>query len=109
MKIFGISIFLVCLAPSGASAQYATTQMFGIGIKSCAYWQSSPSTISEGRVWIYGYWSGLNTFNNQNHIVGENTDSAGIVGEVTKICNDRPSMALSSAVLSAFVAMTGAK
>lgn len=83
--------------------------MYGIGTKSCAYWQSSGATLAEGRAWAYGYWSGLNTFNNQDHMVGSRTDSDGIIGEVKKLCDSHPSITFGTAVLAVYGAMMEGK
>jgi hypothetical protein len=104
-----IVIWIGCYPRAILAAEFADTYMFGIGLKSCAYWQSSPATVDEGRSWIVGHWSGLNTFNNQNHTVGSKTDGEGIIGEVKRVCDSRPSISLSNAVLSVYTAMAGAK
>jgi len=80
--------------------------MYGMGHKSCAYWQSSQATLYEGNSWIFGYWSGANAFNDQNHMVGHmvgsKTDGNGIIAEVKKVCAGRPSMSVSDATLAVF-------
>jgi hypothetical protein len=65
--------------------------------------------LSEGKAWIFGYWSGLNTLNDKGHLTGNHTDSAGIVGEVKKLCDDHPSMGFSDAILAVYTAMTKGK
>jgi hypothetical protein len=64
-----------------------------MGRRSCAHWQSSAETLNEGKVWIYGFWSGMNVFNT-SHTVGSKTDPAGIIGEVKKFCENAPSESL---------------
>ena len=76
--------------------------MFGSGLLwSCAKWLSTPATKAEGTVWIYGYWSGLNsmrTIYDDSGDIGKTTDAAGISGEVELFCKSVPSMKLSEAV-----------
>jgi hypothetical protein len=100
---------LACFTGYQAFAQYSPTHIFGIGAKSCAYWQSTPATVSEGHAWIYGYWSGLNTHSNKSRTVGSRTDGVGVVAEVKKICDARPSMTLTDATLSAYTEMAEGK
>jgi hypothetical protein len=78
--------------------------VIGMGRRSCAHWQSSAETLNEGKVWIYGFWSGMNVFNT-SHTVGSKTDPAGIIGEVKKFCENAPSESLFDAASMAFLAM----
>src|SRR6266516_1859262 len=54
---------LVCAAPvclSSAQDAKVSVDMMGIGGMSCAHWQSTQALRSEGTIWIYGFWTGLN-------------------------------------------------
>ncbi len=54
---------LICAAPvcpSSAQDVKVSVDMMGIGGMSCAHWQSTQAHRSEGTVWIYGFWTGLN-------------------------------------------------
>jgi hypothetical protein len=99
---------LAC-CPDLALAQGMPTNIIGIGLESCSYWQSSPATSDEGRAWIYGNWTGLNIHNTQNRMVGSRTDGDGIVAEVKKVCDGQRSMSLGEAVLKVYNAMAERK
>ncbi len=88
----------LCLAQQGGFDAY----LLGIGRRSCATWQQNPRTVSEGEVWIFGFWSALNIANPANHLVGRDTDSAGVVGEVKKACDAHPSATLSDVILDVY-------
>jgi hypothetical protein len=101
---------VLSLAPAYlASAQNAgvKTHVSGIGTRSCAYWQSTPASINEGTAWIFGFWTGMNFGNSDNHFIGAQTDGPGIIAEVKKICNERPSNLLSFATIATYDAMAG--
>jgi hypothetical protein len=90
----------ICLAVPVASAlaQQVPIFVYGIGRSSRANWLSQPAKEAEGTAWIFGYWAGLNRFNEQNHMVGGRSDSPAIVGETKKICAIEPSTYLIDAV-----------
>jgi hypothetical protein len=98
-----ILIWGTALAPAFAEDAGALT--LGIGMQSCAYWQSSPGRQAEGTVWIYGFWTAANHANEQNHKVGRYTDTAGKIAEVKKTCDARPSMLLVDAVAETYSEM----
>ena len=88
---------LVCLSliiSGHALAENDNFLVFGIGLSSCAHWQSTPSRQREGAIWIYGYWSAANHIADTQRQTGRHTDADGIVGEVKKVCDTRPSMGL---------------
>ena len=58
---------------------------------------------SDIRSWVLGFWSGQNF--EGRALVGRNTDSNGIVGEVEKVCRSQPSMLFISAVRSTYMDM----
>ena len=87
----------------------SSVYIVGAGLDSCATWQSSRLNFNDGSAWIFGFWSGLNTLNAKNHVVGSLTDGEGIVAEVKKICGARPSMNLTDAVIEVYSRMARAK
>jgi hypothetical protein len=66
-------------------------RLFGIGRMSCAYWISTPAREAEGGNWLMGYWTGANSMNRSNHLVGAHTDGEAIIAEVRKRCVEEPS------------------
>jgi len=67
------------------------------GTESCAAWLGTPSSETEGRWWIAGFWSGRNMQNGGNGRVGSSTDSEGIIGEIRRVCQAEPSLPLINA------------
>ena len=57
---------LVAFGSCSASAEYTITGIFGIGMRSCAAWQSGPIKIYEGHAWVLDFWIGLNTAGDDN-------------------------------------------
>jgi|ERR1700682_2849584 hypothetical protein len=88
---FIIAIFVLAGTWQSSFSQTDEIYRFGIGIKSCEHWLSNPETESAGSNWILGYWSGMNVFHPDNHMVGSKTDGDAIIQEVRKICNQSPS------------------
>jgi hypothetical protein len=103
MKTLG-AIVAICLLAVAPARAYSTL-LFGIGTVSCANWLSTPFNQNEGNIWILGYWSGRNDENTVNHNVGIDTDAQGIIGEVRKICVERPSLTLLKASGTAYLNM----
>lgn len=91
---------------SAAAEEDRAVQMFGIGLKTCSEWRASKASISEGQVWIYGFWSALNLAI-EGHRVGAGVDGLDIVAAVKKTCDARPSIALYQAAASTFEEMAG--
>jgi len=77
--------------------------MTGIGSMSCAHWRSSKEHLSEGIVWIYGFWTGLNYVAAASEQAQSATDTTAIVAEVKKACSSEPSQALASAVWATYL------
>lgn len=102
MKSLIVFAYVCAILPSTAYSQAVPMNSFGIGIRSCATWLSTPNKENEGSIWIYGAWSGMNFKNPENHIVGSTSDSNGIVAEVRAICSREPSTTLGSATLQAY-------
>ncbi|MBR0863665.1 hypothetical protein ACVIWV_005797 [Bradyrhizobium diazoefficiens] len=103
MRVFFPLFVLICL-PSVVKAQ--ESYLYGLGLKSCGYWQSSPALFGEGKVWIFGFWSGMNVFNDGDHMVGSQTDAAGIVAEIKKVCEEAPSQSLGQATRTVYTKLS---
>jgi hypothetical protein len=100
---FIIAIFVLAGTWQSSFSQTAEVYRFGIGLESCAHWLSNPQTESAGANWILGYWSGMNIFHSDNHMVGSKTDGDAIIGEVRKICNQSPSTKLNEAISAVYL------
>jgi hypothetical protein len=98
---------LIFIAPAchWVSAQDAevSIDMMGIGGMSCANWQSTQAHRSEGTVWIYGFWTGLNYVAAASDQAQAKIDMAAIVPEVEKTCSQQPSQTLASAVWTTYL------
>jgi hypothetical protein len=97
---------LVAAAPAyPALAQDAKVSigMTGIGGMSCAHWRSTKENVSEGTVWIYGFWTGLNYAAAASEQAQSETNTAAIVAEVKKTCAQLPSQPLASAVWTTYL------
>jgi hypothetical protein len=100
-------LLIICACSYSASAQEGrSVQMFGIGLKACSYWRATRTNISEGQVWIYGFWSALNLAI-EGHRVGAGIDGLEIVAAVKKTCDARPSTTLYQAAAATFEEMAG--
>jgi hypothetical protein len=77
--------------------------MAGIGGMSCAHWRSTKESVSEGTVWIYGFWTGLNYAAAASEQPQSGTNTAAIVAEVKKTCAQLPSQPLASAVWTTYL------
>jgi hypothetical protein len=78
---------LICAAPvcpSSAQDVKVSVDMMGIGGMSCAHWQSTQAHRSEGTVWIYGFWTGLNYVASASEQTETKVDTAAIVVESRK-------------------------
>jgi len=95
-----------CSCSAFAGEEARSVQMFGIGLKTCSHWQSTRTSISEGQVWIYGFWSALNLAI-EGHRVGAGIDGLDIVAAVKKVCDARPSTTLYQAAAATFEEMAG--
>jgi hypothetical protein len=93
-----IIAFAIVASGQALDAGLETTNVYGIGGNSCASWLSSHGNETEGDIWVLGYWSGRNDANAANHKVGATTGADGIIGEVKKVCKDKPSLTLFHAV-----------
>ena len=97
---------LVSAAPvrlCSAKDARVSVDMMGIGGMSCAHWQSTPTLRSEGTIWIYGFWTGLNYVAAASGQAESKADTAAVLAEVKKTCVQRPSQVLASAVWTAYL------
>lgn len=78
-------------------ARSQSSEAWIFGTIRCATWLSSPTYEEQGKLWILGYWSGMNVFH-EDRMVGHQVDPEDIFGEVRKICILRPTEALALAV-----------
>jgi hypothetical protein len=93
--------FFVLLNSSSPAHADVTFELYGGNI-SCAKWLSNHTDEQEGIFWILGYWTARNQLNSDNHFVGTDTDTYGIIGEVKKICKEESSTILAEATGRAY-------
>jgi hypothetical protein len=101
-----ILLALICAAPlrlSSAEEAKVSVEMMGIGGMSCSHWQSTQALRSEGTIWIYGFWTGLNYVAAASGQAESKADTAAVLAEVKKTCAQRPSQVLASAVWTAYL------
>lgn len=101
-----ILLVLICAAPvnlSSAQDARVSVDMMGIGSMSCAHWQSTQALRSEGTIWIYGFWTGLNYVAAASGQPESKADTAAVLADVRKICARGPSQVLASAVWTAYL------
>lgn len=96
-------ILLIGVFSGSAQSSKAKYYAMGPGVDSCASWLKSSQNELVGASWLLGFWTGLNAASTQ--LVGEKTNVDGRVGEVKKICTDRPSMSLVDAAFKAYAVM----
>ena len=99
-------VALVDAAPAyPALAQDAKVSigMTGIGGMSCAHWRSTKENVSEGIVWIYGFWTGLNYVAAASDQTQAKIDVAAIVAQVEKTCAQQTSQTLASAAWTTYL------
>ena len=83
------------------SAQAYDYMALGVGTMPCKYWLSTTRLEGEGNSWILGWWTGLNS-RNDNHWVGSRTDGNGIILAVKRECQHQPDKLLMNAIYSVF-------
>jgi hypothetical protein len=104
-----LSAALAFADPAGMAVAQDTkisVGMIGIGGMSCARWRSTKEHLSEGIVWIYGFWTGLNYVAAASEQAQSGTDAAAIVAQVKKTCASEPSQTLAAAVWSTYLAFS---
>ena len=77
--------------------------MIGIGSMSCSHWRATKEHLSQGTVWIYGFWTGLNYVAAASDQTQAKIDPAEIGNEVEKACARQPSQTLGSAVWTTYL------
>ena len=91
---------LVCV-PQAQAYDYMAV---GVGTMPCKYWLSTPQLEGEGNTWILGWWTGLDS-RNDNHWVGSHTDGNGLILMVKRECKHNPDKLLMNAVDDIFKKM----
>jgi hypothetical protein len=90
-------------AASIESKDKLSVNLAGIGTKTCAYWLSSQEHKSEGTVWIYGFWSGLNYVAAASQQDQSKATSNATIAAVETACKREPSRILAAAAWSAYI------
>jgi hypothetical protein len=93
---------LPCL-PSVADEAKVAVQMKGIGSLTCAHWRSTSATRTEGTIWLLGFWTGLNYVAAASEQAQPDVNETEMIARVEKICAQRPSQVLASAVWRAYL------
>jgi hypothetical protein len=96
-------VFVVSAHPISAQDTKVSVGMTGIGGMSCAHWRATKEHESEGTVWIFGFWTGLNYVAAASEQPQSGADSAEIVAKVKKRCAEAPSQSLASAVWTTYL------
>ena len=89
--------------PSAADEAKVTVLMKGIGSMSCAHWRSTQARRTEGTIWIYGFWTGLNYVAAATEQAQPDVGEVEMMAEVEKVCAQRPSQVLATAVWTAYL------
>ena len=82
--LFAALILVVSGYPALAQDTKVSVGMTAIGGMSCAHWRATKEHLSEGTVWIYGFWTGLNYVAAASDQAQSGTDTAEIVGRGQK-------------------------
>jgi hypothetical protein len=101
--LFAALVFAVPFCLVSAQDAKVSVDMMGIGRMSCAHWRSAQENLSEGTVWIYGFWTGLNYVAAASDQSQAKIDVAAIVTEVEKTCDQQMSQTLASAVWTTYL------
>jgi hypothetical protein len=104
LKRIVLTLALSTTAPAIGRAEDISVDLAGIGNKTCGHWLSSAVHKSEGAVWIYGFWSGLNYVAAASEQDQSRTTSTEMVAAVETACKREPSRILASAAWSAYIA-----
>ncbi len=94
LALAGSAAFLTVAAASPRSANDDPVLILGKGTLTCATWLASPADRREGNQWIWGFWTGINSYGTPGGSVGHSTDHLGITAEVAKVCEAEPSLLL---------------
>ena len=101
--LLAVLIFFAPVCLVSAQDAKVSVDMIGIGGMSCAHWRSTKESVSEGTVWIYGFWTGLNYAAAASEQAQSGTNTAAIVAEVKRTCAQLPSQPLASAVWTTYL------
>jgi hypothetical protein len=96
-------VFVVSAYPALAQDTKVSIGMTGIGGMSCAHWRATKEHESEGTVWIFGFWTGLNYVAAASEQPQSGTDTADIVAKVKMRCAEAPSQTLAGAVWNTYL------
>ena len=102
-SIFAAIFFSVSLCEVLAEDAKVNVDMIGIGSMSCSHWRATKEHLSQGTVWIYGFWTGLNYVAAASDQTQAKIDPAEIGHEVEKACARQPSQTLGSAVWTTYL------
>jgi hypothetical protein len=80
-----------------------SVDMIGIGRMSCAHWTSTQAHRSEGTIWVYGFWTGLNYVAAASDQPQAKIDVAAIAAQVEKTCAQQTSQTLASAAWTTYL------
>jgi hypothetical protein len=96
-------VFAAPVCPVSAQDTEVSVDMIGIGRMSCAHWRSTRAHLSEGTIWVYGFWTGLNYVAAASDQTQTKIDVAAIVAHVEKTCAQQTSQTLASAAWTAYL------
>jgi len=100
-SVFAAMLVVVPVVLATPKASAYDFMALGVGTMPCHYWLSTPQLEGEGDTWILGWWTGLNS-RNDNHWVGGHTDGNGIILAVKKVCQQKPNRLLMDIVDEVF-------
>jgi hypothetical protein len=108
MRILLIILLSIAAAKNGTAAsaesgEKLSVDLAGVGAKTCAYWLSSRGHKSEGAVWIYGFWSGLNYVAAASQQDQSKANGDAMIAAVEVLCRREPSRILAAAAWSAYI------
>lgn len=83
--------FALLVSETSPFKRNVEVDVLGAGNFSCAS-AFSPEYYDQTFAWIMGYWTGVGMARGARSPL--QTDGAGVVGEVKKLCNENPSMRL---------------
>ena len=102
-SLFAAIFFSASLCEVLAQDANANVDMIGIGSMSCSHWRATKEHLSQGTVWIYGFWTGLNYVAAASDQIQAKIEPAEIGNEVEKACARQPSQTLGSAVWTTYL------
>jgi hypothetical protein len=99
-------LLMLLSTPAVAASEEADTlsvDLTGVGSRTCAHWLSNQAYKSEGTVWIYGFWSGLNYVAAASGQGQSKASDAVMIAAVEKECRREPSRVLAVAAWAAYI------